>query len=104
MVSMYETSSATSDLTEGSILQVSWSRMSVQAQGIVSDTTQLSRIIDSETHQAKQTMNLLIFALMGAFVTFLFISSFLFSRRIWSLSTISRREHESSGPVISITS
>jgi two-component sensor histidine kinase/HAMP domain-containing protein len=81
VVSMYETSSATSDLTEGSILQVSWSRMAVQAQGIVSDTTQLSRIIDLETQQTKQTANLLIFALMGAFVTFLFISSFLFSRR-----------------------
>jgi two-component sensor histidine kinase/HAMP domain-containing protein len=80
----FATSPAPSSLAEGSILQVSWSRMAVQTQGMVADTAQLSHIIDSETLATTQMVNLLIFALLGTFIAFLFTSSYLFYRRTLS--------------------
>ncbi len=88
----FATSPAPPGLAEGSILQVSWSRMAVQTQGIVADTAQLSHNIDSEILATKQMVNLLIFALLGTFVAFLFTSSYLFYRR--TLSAIAELQEE----------
>ena len=80
----FATSPAPSSLAEGSILQVSWSRMAVQTQGMVADTAQLSHIIKSEIQATTQMVNFLIVAILGTFIAFLFTSSYLFYRRTLS--------------------
>ncbi len=63
-------------------IEVSWSRMGVQTQGIVFDASRLSEMLREEADQARQQSNLLIFALIGAFVAFLFADYLLIFRRI----------------------
>ncbi|MFA7198549.1 MAG: ATP-binding protein [Methanoculleus sp.] len=63
------------------VLQVLWSRMAVQTQGMGADATQLARIIHQERAQLELASSLLIFALMGTFAAYLFTSYFLFYRR-----------------------
>ena len=62
-------------------IQVSWSRMGVQTQGIVFDASRLSEMLREEADQARQQNNLLILALIGAFVAFLFTDYLLIFRR-----------------------
>ncbi|MDK2988839.1 MAG: hypothetical protein PWR16_368, partial [Methanoculleus sp.] len=63
------------------VLQVLWSRMAVQTQGMGADATQLARIIHQDAMQLELASTLLIFALMGTFAAYLFTSYFLFYRR-----------------------
>ena len=63
-------------------IEVSWSRMGVQTQGIVFDASRLSEMLREEADQARQQSNLLILALIGAFVAFLFTDYLLIFRRI----------------------
>ncbi len=58
--------------------QVSWSRLAVQAQGIVFDATRLSQVLRDEANQIKQRNTPLIFSPIGAFAAFLLSSYFLF--------------------------
>ena len=58
-------------------IQVSWSRLAVQTRGIIFDASRLSQMLHDEENQVKQTNNLLIFALAGAFVAFLLIDYLL---------------------------
>ncbi len=62
-------------------IQVSWSRMGVQTQGIVFDASRLSQMLRDVAEQKEQQNNLLIFALMGAFVAFLLTDYLLIYRR-----------------------
>ena len=62
-------------------IEVSWSRMGVQTQGIVFDASRLSQMLREEADQARQQSNLLILALIGAFVAFLFTDYLLIFRR-----------------------
>ena len=63
-------------------IEVSWSRMGVQTQGIVFDASRLSEMLREEADQARQQSNLLILALIGAFIAFLFADYLLIFRRI----------------------
>ncbi len=62
-------------------VQLSWSRMAVQNQGMVFDAGRLSHLLRDQADELRQARKLLIFALMGAFVAFLLTSYLLFSRR-----------------------
>jgi signal transduction histidine kinase len=58
-------------------LQVSWSRIGVQTQGMVFDASRLAQTLRDEEDQAKQINNLLIVILLGTFIAFLLINYFL---------------------------
>jgi signal transduction histidine kinase len=70
-------------------VQLSWSRIAVQTRGMVFDTTRLLQMLNDEENQAKQTNSLLIFAMMGAFIAFLFIDYLLiYGRTIRSIANL----------------
>jgi PAS domain S-box-containing protein len=62
-------------------IQLSWSRMAVQNQGMVFDAGRLANLLRIEAEELRQTRTWLIFALTGVFVAFLFTSYALFYRR-----------------------
>lgn len=68
-------------------IQVSWSRMAVQSQGMIFDASRLSQLLQEQADQMKQRNNLLIFALMMAFVALLLTNYLLIYRR--TLTSIS---------------
>ena len=61
-------------------VQLSWSRMAVQNQGMIFDAGRLAHLLHEESEAMKQERNILIFTLMGAFVVFLLVSYFIFYR------------------------
>jgi len=63
------------------VVQVSWSRLAVQTQGIVFDAGRLSLLLRDEADQVKQVSNLLIFLLMGTFSLFILTSYLIVFRR-----------------------
>ncbi len=67
--------------TDTGFIQLSWSRMAVQNQGMVFDAGRLASLMGAQADELRQTRTYLIFALIGAFVAFLLTSYFLFSRR-----------------------
>ncbi len=68
-------------------VQISWSRMAVQSQGMIFDASRLEQLLREQADQKKQQNNLLIFALMGAFVALLLTNYLLIYRR--TLTSIS---------------
>jgi len=63
------------------VVQVSWSRLAVQTQGIVFDAGRLSHLLRDEADQVRQVGNLLIFLLMGTFSLFILTSYLIVFRR-----------------------
>ncbi len=63
-------------------LQVSWSRMAVQSQGLVSDASRLSELLHQQMDQLTNTRTLLIYFMVGLFGAFLLVSYMLTYRRI----------------------
>jgi PAS domain S-box-containing protein len=72
---------APGSLNEAASIQVAWSRLAVQNQGIAFDASRLSRMLHEEADQLKQLNNLLIFALGGTFVIFLLTNYLMIYRR-----------------------
>jgi PAS domain S-box-containing protein len=62
-------------------IQLSWSRIAVQQQGMVFDAGRLSNLLRIQAEDLRQTRILLIFALAGVFVTLLFTTYGLYYRR-----------------------
>ncbi len=69
------------------IIQVSWSRMAVQSQGMIFDASRLSQLLREEADQTKRQNSLLIFALMMAFGALLLTNYILIYRN--ALTSIS---------------
>jgi len=63
-------------------LQVSWSRMAVQSQGVVSDASRLSQLLHQQMDQLTNTRSMLIYFMVGLFGAFLLVSYMLTYRRI----------------------
>ncbi len=61
-------------------IQVSWSRIGVQIEGMVFDASRLSQKLGDEADQQKQINNLLISALLGIFAIFLLTNYLLIYR------------------------
>ncbi len=64
-----------------SFIQVAGSRIGVKTQGVIFDTSRLAQLVREEADQTRRRNNLLIFALIGAFLSFLFIDYLLIYRR-----------------------
>jgi PAS domain S-box-containing protein len=70
-------------------LQVSWSRMAVQTQGLVSDASRLSQLLYQQVDQLREIRTMLMYAMVGLFGLFLLASYMLTYRRILkSISTL----------------
>ena len=63
-------------------LQVSWSRMAVQSQGLVSDASRLSQLLHQQMDQLTETRTVLMYVMVGLFGLFLLASYMLTYRRI----------------------
>jgi PAS domain S-box-containing protein len=63
-------------------LQVSWSRMAVQSQGLVSDASRLSRLLHEQLGQLTETRTMLMYVMVVLFGAFLLASYMLTCRRI----------------------
>jgi PAS domain S-box-containing protein len=69
--------------------QVSWSRMAVQTQGLVSDASRLSQLLRQQMAQLIHTRAVLIYVMVGLFGLFLLASYMLTYRRVLkSISTL----------------
>ena len=70
-------------------LQVSWSRMAVQSQGLVSDASRLSQLLRAEVDQLRQMRTVVMFVMIGVFGAFL-LSSYIqtFRRTLKSIATL----------------
>jgi signal transduction histidine kinase len=67
-------------------VQLSWSRVAVQNQGISFDASRLAQMLRDEENQVKQTNTLLISSLLGTFIVFLLIGYLLiYGRTIRSI-------------------
>ncbi len=64
------------------LLQVSWSRMAVQSQALVSDASGLSQLLDKQVDQLRETRTMLMYVMVGLFGLFLLASYMLTYRRI----------------------
>jgi PAS domain S-box-containing protein len=70
-------------------LQVSWSRMAVQSQGLVSDASRLSQLLRQQMDQLITRRAILIYIMVGLFGVFLLASYMLTYKRILkSLATL----------------
>ncbi len=63
-------------------LQVSWSRMAVQSQGLVSDASRLSQLLHQQMDQLTKTRSMLMYVMVGLLGVFLLASYMLTYRRI----------------------
>jgi len=63
-------------------LQVSWSRMAVQSQGLVSDASRLSQLLHQQMDQLTGTRTVLMYVMVGLFGALLLASYMLTYRRI----------------------
>jgi len=64
------------------VLHLSWSRMAVQSQGLVSDATRLSRLLRQQMDQLTRTRTALMYLVVGLFGLFLLGGYMLTYRRI----------------------
>ena len=82
IVSAQEASPGGTDTAiDPAFLQVSWSRLAVQNQAMITDATQLVHLLEQQREELNQTNILLIISLMGAFLAFLITEHFLVNRR-----------------------
>jgi PAS domain S-box-containing protein len=63
-------------------LQVSWSRMAVQSQGLVSDASRLSQLLHQEIDRLREARSWLLYMMVGLFGAFLLAGYMLTYRRI----------------------
>jgi methyl-accepting chemotaxis protein len=81
--------------TDSGFVQLSWSRMAVQNQGMVFDAGRLANLLHADSEELMLVRNLLIFVLMGVFIAFLLTSYFIFYRRaLRSISALSKGTKE----------
>ena len=70
-------------------LQVSWSRMAVQSQGLVSDASRLSQLLHQQMDRLTETRTVLIYVMVGLFGAFLLASYMLtYGRILKSMATL----------------
>ncbi len=65
-----------------SSLQVSWSRMAVQSQGLVSDASRLSQLLRNQADRARQMNMTVVLAMMCIFGAYFFVNYLIIQRRV----------------------
>ncbi len=70
-------------------LQVSWSRMAVQSQGLVSDASRLSQLSRVQADRLRLNNMVVVFAMIGAFAAYFLINYLMIQRRtLKSIATL----------------
>ena len=88
---------------DSAFVQVSWSRIDIQIEGMVFDASRLSQKLGDEADQQKQINELLVSALLCIFAVFLLTNYFLIYRStLTSIAKTYRPEQELSVQVILI--
>ena len=64
------------------MIQISWSRMAVQSQGLVSDATRLSQLLDQRTDRLQRTNSIVIMVLIGVLVAYFLVNYWLIQRHM----------------------
>ena len=64
-----------------SVLKVSWSRMAVQSEALVSDATRLTQSFSSEVHRLRNINNIAVILLVGLLCAYFLAVSILMQRR-----------------------
>ncbi|MBI2851363.1 MAG: PAS domain-containing protein, partial [Chloroflexi bacterium] len=64
------------------LLQVSWSRMAVQSQSLVSDAIRLSALERAQADQARQVNLIIVLLMVGVFIAYLLFNYTLVQRRM----------------------
>jgi PAS domain S-box-containing protein len=78
-----------SSATDLAFLQVSWSRIAVQSQGLVSDASRLSQLLHQRRDHLTTTRTILIYIIAGLFGVFLLASyMFTYRRILKSIATL----------------
>jgi len=73
-----ENQGGTNDLAS---LQVSWSRMAVQSQGLASDASRLSQLLGSQVDQLQRTNTIVVIALIGVFGAYFLVNYLMTQKR-----------------------
>lgn len=73
--------SAPGEVADPALLQMSWSRMAVQNQGMAFDAARLSQLLHNRAEQVKQTNLTLIFALLAALGCYFFVNYLIVYKR-----------------------
>ncbi len=63
------------------VLRVSWSRMAVQSQALVSDASRLSQLLDNEASQSQRMNTIVVIALIVIFIAYFLVNYLLMQRR-----------------------
>jgi PAS domain S-box-containing protein len=69
-------------VADPAFLQVSWSRMAVQTQGLVSDASQLALLFGDQADQYRGVNLIVIFVMIVSFGAFFFLNYLLIQRRV----------------------
>jgi PAS domain S-box-containing protein len=64
------------------LFQVSWSRMSVQSQVLVSDASRLAELLNTQVDQLQRTNLIFIFAMIGVFAAYFIVSYLIIQQRL----------------------
>ena len=64
------------------LLQVSWSRMAVQTQGLILDASRLSQSWDNHVHELQRTNTIIVTALIGVLGAYFLVNYWLIQRRM----------------------
>jgi PAS domain S-box-containing protein len=74
-------SSSTGEFFDQSFIQVSWSRLEVQNQGVIFDASRLFQVVDDRLDRTRQQVTALLFILVAIFAIYLFLTFLLLFRR-----------------------
>ena len=64
------------------LLRVSWSRIAVQGQALVSDASRLSQIFDNQAHELQRTNMIVVNVLIALFLVYLLTNYLTIQRRV----------------------
>jgi signal transduction histidine kinase/HAMP domain-containing protein len=70
------------------MLQISWSRIAVQSQALVSDASRLSQLLGKQVDHLQRTNSIVIMALIGVLVAYFLVNYWMMQRR--TLESIAR--------------
>ncbi len=81
VVSAIGSSSQESGAIDIALLQVSWSRMAVQSQGVASDASRLAELLNNQVNQSQQTNTVIVIVLISVFVAYFLVNYLMTQRR-----------------------
>jgi PAS domain S-box-containing protein len=83
VVALVESSSTgQAEPIDPTLLQVAWSRIAVQTQGLMSDASRLSQLLSSRVDRLQRTNSIVVVALITLFSAYFFFNYWLIQRRL----------------------